>query len=357
MDRGREWHRVKANLPTVPIYEITLHPRENDMLLATHGRSIWILDDLAPFQEYTKTPSTSAHLFPVPAGVQRNPAGDRMRDFEGDRQFFGENAESGAVLTYRLGSDAKEIAIEVRDGAGSVVRELRGDDLKDRNTPGMHQVSWDLRRAPLPKVKGEDGGSRFGPGDRGPFVLPGTYRAHLMVDGTEASSAALEVRGDPDIAISDADRALYLETAGKVYDLNRKAIEAANTLADLDEQVQAAKKAVEKSDLPEAASAAMMDVEDRVADLRRRLGVGRREPGPPPEDDVRGDITRLRGSLIGATAVPTEAQNRVLQKAATDLTKAITDLNEALGKAGEMLRSLGEGGFYPALPKPVPPSP
>jgi hypothetical protein len=162
------------------------------------------------------------------------------------------------------------------------------------------------------------------------------------------------VRGDPDIAISDADRARYLESAGRVYDLNRKAIEAANTLADLDEQLQAAKKAVEKIDLPEAAAAAMKDVEDRVSDLRRRLGVGRREPGPPPEDDVRGEITRLRGSLLGATAVPTEAQNRVLQKAARDLTKAIADLNETLTKAGEVLRSLGEGGFYPALPKPVP---
>ena len=238
-----------------------------------------------------------------------------MRDFEGDRQFFGESADSGAVLTYRLAADVKEISIEVRDGAGSVVRELRGDDLKDKNTAGMHQVAWDLRRAPLPKVKGQDGEGQFGPGDRGPFVLPGSYRARLIVDGTEAASAALEVRGDPEITISDADRALYLETAGKVYDLNRKAIEAANTLADLDEQLQAAKKAVEKKDLPEAASAAMKEVEERVVDLRRRLGVGRREPGPPPEDDVRGEITRLRGSLLGATAVPTEAQNRVLRKA------------------------------------------
>jgi hypothetical protein len=344
---------VKANLPTVPIYEITLHPRDNDMLLATHGRSLWILDDLAPFQTYSQAVSSPAHLFAVPAAVQRNAASDRMRDFEGDRRFFGENAESGAVLTYRLGSDAKEVAIEVRDLRGSLVREMRGDEMKDKNASGMHQVAWDLRRAPLPKVKGQDNESRFGPGDRGPFVLPGSYRAHLLVDGSEASSAALEVRGDPDIAISDADRALYLETAGRVYDLNRKAIEAANTFAELDEQLSAAKKAVEKRELPEATSAAMKEVEDRVVDLRRRLGVGRREPGPPPEDDVRGEITRLRGSLLGATAVPTEAQNRILQKVGNDLAKAVADLNETLGKASEMLRGLAEGGFYPALLKPI----
>jgi photosystem II stability/assembly factor-like uncharacterized protein len=357
VDRGREWHRVKANLPTVPIYEITLHPRDNDMLLATHGRSLWILDDLTPFQNYSQAGSSPAHLFSVPTAIQRNPAGDRMRDFEGNRRFLGDNPEPGTIVTYRLAADAKDVAIEVRDGAGSVVRELRGDEMKDKNASGMHQVAWDLRRAPLPKVKGQDGEGRFGPGDRGPFVLPGSYRTHLIVDGKEASSASLDVKGDPDIAISDADRALYLETAGKVYDLNRKAIEAANALADLDEQLSAAKKAVEKLALPEATSAAMKAVEDRVVDLRRRLGVGRREPGPPPEDDVRGDITRLRGSLLGATAVPTEAQNRLLQKVGNDLTKAVADLNETLGKASEMLRGLAEGGFYPALPKPVPTSP
>jgi hypothetical protein len=236
-----------------------------------------------------------------------------------------------------------------------VVRELSGDETKDKNTSGMHQVAWDLRRAPLPKVKGQETEGRFGPGDRGPFVLPGSYRAHLIVDGNEASSASLEVKGDPDVAIGDADRALYLETAGKVYDLNRKAIEAANAVADLDEQLSAAKKAVEKRELPKATSAAMKEVEDRVVELRRRLGVGRREPGPPPEDDVRGEITRLRGSLLGATAVPTEAQNRILQKVGNDLTKAVADLNETLGKASEMLRGLAEGGFYPALPKPVTP--
>jgi photosystem II stability/assembly factor-like uncharacterized protein len=357
VDRGREWHRVKANLPTVPIYEITLHPRDNDMLLATHGRSLWILDDLAPFQNYSQALSFPAHLFAVPAAVQRNAANDRMRDFEGNRRFLGRNPQPGAMLTYRLGTDSKEVAIEIRDAGGSLVREIRGDEMKDQNTTGIHQVAWDLRRPPLPKVKGEDGEGRFGPGDRGPFALPGSYRASLLVDGKEASSAALEVRGDPDIAISDADRAHYLDTAGKVYDLNRKAIDAANALVDLDEQFSAAKKAVEKSNLPEGTSAAMKDVEDRLGDLKRRLGVGRQEAGPPPEDDVRGDITRLRGNLLGATAVPTEAQKRLLEKLGGDLTKAVADLNEALGKTSELLRDLGAGGFYPSIPKPLPPSP
>ncbi|HJS75742.1 MAG TPA: hypothetical protein VJ921_15725 [Vicinamibacteria bacterium] len=355
VDRGRTWHRVKGNLPTVPIYEITLHPRDNDMLIATHGRSLWILDDLAPFQKYGEALASSAHLFAVPEGVQRNAAGDRMRDFEGDRRFFGENPEPGTVLTYWLASDAKEVAIQLRDASGTLVREMKGDDLKDKNKAGMHQVAWDLRREPLPKVKGQENEGRFGPGERGPFVLPGTYQARLLVDGAEASSAALEVEGDPEIEISDADRGRYLETAGKVYDLNRRAIEAANTLTDLDEAVAAAKKNIGKDELSEPASTSMKDVEERVTDLKRRLGVGRRDAGPPPVDDVRGEITRLRGSLLGATALPTEAQHRTLQRLERDLTKTVADVNEALSKASELMKELSEGGFYPSLPKPVSP--
>ena len=82
---------------------------------------------------------------------------------------------------------ADTVAIQVRDGSGTLVRELKGDDLKEKKKAGMHQVAWDLRREPLPKVKGQENEGRFGPGDRGPFVLPGTYQARLLVDGSRRS--------------------------------------------------------------------------------------------------------------------------------------------------------------------------
>jgi hypothetical protein len=163
------------------------------------------------------------------------------------------------------------------------------------------------------------------------------------------------VQGDPDISISDADRGRYLETAGKVYELNRRAIDAANTLLDLEEAVAAAKKTVEKKELPEPASKSMKDVEERITDLKRRLGVGRRDPGPPPDDDVRGEITRLRGSLLGATALPTDAQTRTLAKLERDLAKTVADVNDGLAKASELVKELSAGGLYPALPKPISP--
>ncbi len=111
VDRGRSWQRVKANLPTVRIDEITLHPRDNAMILATHGRSIWILDNLAPIQEYAAAESASADakLFsPAPAAMYRRPARDRNYEFWGDQTFYGENPPQAAVMTWLLRKPAQE---------------------------------------------------------------------------------------------------------------------------------------------------------------------------------------------------------------------------------------------------------
>ena len=229
VDRGREWHRVNANLPTVPIYEIALHPRENDMILATHGRSIWILDDLTPFQDYAKAAETDAHVFATAPATQHTPAGNRIPEFGGDRRFFGKNPEAG-MLTYRLRSDVEEATIEIRDSNRTVVTEIEA-----MTSAGIHQVGWDLRFAPLPEVKGQPDRRGWGARYDSPFVSPGIYRAHLVVDGKDGASAEIEVSQDPDVPLTAADRRVYDEAARRAYELNRRANEAANTVVDLNE--------------------------------------------------------------------------------------------------------------------------
>ena len=103
LDRGKSWKRLKANLPTVRIDEITLHPRDNAMILATHGRAIWILDHLEPIQEYAaaQTAASDAKLFtPPPSAMFRRPARDRNYEFWGDQTFFGENPPQAAVISW-----------------------------------------------------------------------------------------------------------------------------------------------------------------------------------------------------------------------------------------------------------------
>ncbi|MGH9845643.1 MAG: VPS10 domain-containing protein [Blastocatellia bacterium] len=214
-DRGKQWIRVKANLPTVPIYEITLHPRDNAMILATHGRGIWILDDLTPLQNFARARSADAFLFDVRTATQMNLAGDRSRNFEGDMQFLGANPPAGAAINYHLKSAAKNLSLTVKDSAGNVVRELTGDVVKGKTDAGINTAVWDLRVEPLPapraQPQGFGGGGFFGGGLNGPFVAPGEYQVTLKADGKEIGSSRFSVQGDPEITIADADRRAMFE--------------------------------------------------------------------------------------------------------------------------------------------------
>jgi len=347
VDRGGAWERVKADLPTVPIYEIALHPRENDMILATHGRSIWILDDLSPFQKHAESTASDAYLFETSPGVQRTPARNRMREFEGDRHFLGENPVWGVALTYRLSEDVESAAIEIRDGSGEAVTTLDGG-----SSAGLHRVSWNLRWPNLPRV-GEGGGSRFGDQYDSPFVFPATYRAHLLVDGDEKGNTAVEVRGDPEVDIDDAGRRLHSDTAHSAYELNRRANVAAKTMAELRDQYLAMKTAVEDDELSEEIESKVEDMTDRVDTLRRRFGVGRRERGRPPRENVRGNISRVRSSLISATAVPTEAETRRLARLEGELDGIVAELNTLINDVSGFYQELASEGVYPKTPQPV----
>jgi hypothetical protein len=110
LNKGGQWMRVKANLPTVPINEITLHPRDNDMILATHGRSVWILDDISAFQQAPSALASAAYLFDSRPATSFN-AGSFRPAFgsPGDRRFWGRNPEPGAAVTYYLRGSARAI--------------------------------------------------------------------------------------------------------------------------------------------------------------------------------------------------------------------------------------------------------
>ncbi|OLC48863.1 MAG: hypothetical protein AUH43_08585 [Acidobacteria bacterium 13_1_40CM_65_14] len=173
LDRGRRWTRIKANLPTVRIDEITIHPRDNAMVLATHGRAIWILDHLEPIQEYaaaqaTTTPEIVAKLFsPPPYAMFRRPARDRNYEFWGDQTFYGENPPQAAMLSWLNKKQVGDVKLKITDAAGREVREISGPVLANSNKPGIQTACWDLRVQPAPAPppaagRGQTGGQTPG---------------------------------------------------------------------------------------------------------------------------------------------------------------------------------------------------
>ena len=133
-NRGGQWTRVKANLPTTPIYEMKIHPRDNDLILATHARGIWILDDVGIIQQWAKAEAAGSVRRSIPS--RRWPstqANDKMKGFEGDMQFLGLNPAPGATLAYRLQGrrEGRELGDPRRQPAGA--RDHRRRDARPQH--------------------------------------------------------------------------------------------------------------------------------------------------------------------------------------------------------------------------------
>jgi photosystem II stability/assembly factor-like uncharacterized protein len=356
-DRGGSWTRIKSNLPTVPIHEIVIHPRDNDLIVATHGRSIWILDDIRPLQQYAEARKSDAFLFDSRGAMQFNQANDR--GFLGDKPFFGQNPAYGAAISYYLSKPQTNVALRIRDAAGNQVRELTGTDLRDARGAGINRVYWDLRHQPLAPLAGQPaggggGGGFGGGGNNGPNVMPGEYRVTLVVDGKDVATRPVRVTGDKDMPMTDAERRTWHDTALGLHDLQRVANSAAEAVNTLATQLTAAETLLKSAATPPAAA------NTKLADLRRRLGLGQQGGGGgfgAQQGNVRGQLGQVKGQIMGSTSMPTQQQVRQAGELREDMAKVIADTNELITAVPAIYDALGASGAKPAALKPVGPLP
>jgi photosystem II stability/assembly factor-like uncharacterized protein len=180
LDGGASWHR-HSGLPTVAVQDLAVHPRDRELVIATHGRGIWIVD-AAPLQEMTPKVLDDWYLFSVKpvVGYQQR----AKRNWDGARTFMGENPPYGATIYYYLKKTIGSVPVlDVRDGQGKVVAQLRGP--KAGNQAGLHQVVWNLRR-----------------GGNDPFAVepvpPGEYTVNLVVGGVQLQQRIV-VEADPKV--------------------------------------------------------------------------------------------------------------------------------------------------------------
>jgi photosystem II stability/assembly factor-like uncharacterized protein len=217
-DAGEHWAALQRNLPRAPIHDLVVH--DNDLIVATHGRSFWVLDDLSPLRQYDSQAESGAARLLKPATAVRV-----RRSVNTDTPLppetpMGENPPDGAVIDYVIGADApRDVSLEILDGNAGVVRRFTNHDPEppaDRTTQfpsywlrtprilsadrGMNRFVWDLRYPP-PAARQPDYPIAAIPGDTpalplGPQVVPGTYTVKLTVDGT-TSTETLMVKMDP----------------------------------------------------------------------------------------------------------------------------------------------------------------
>jgi photosystem II stability/assembly factor-like uncharacterized protein len=212
-DGGAHWRKPALGLPPVATYDIRVQPRWNDLILATHGRSAWILDDLTPLQELPQAEAAGAMLFQPRTAYQFS---TRSNDEGLYTRYGARNPPAGVMLTfYQAKPAAAAPEIEILDAAGHVVRHIRGTVRQgEREVPavtnftGLNRLSWDMR---------EDGPVRWAAAAREEFrgprvgaqVVPGTYTARTVLAGRTLSKT-FRVEPDPRVHFTAAEyRAAY----------------------------------------------------------------------------------------------------------------------------------------------------
>ena len=230
VDDGKHWQSLRMNMPASSIRDLVIH--ENDLVIGTHGRSIWILDNFAPLREMAKAIMSAVHLFspPLATRVRWNMFSDTPLPPE---EPAGKNPPDGAILDYFLMRTAKEVKLEIVNDKKEIVRRFASRDKAEEidttaiphptywirppqilsPTSGHHRFIWDLRHEPPPGSEREFAIAavyRNTPtGPHGPFVHPGRYLVRLTVDDA-VQEHHLDVRLDPRVTISAAD--LQLQT-------------------------------------------------------------------------------------------------------------------------------------------------
>ncbi|HEU5219242.1 MAG TPA: hypothetical protein VFU23_11315, partial [Gemmatimonadales bacterium] len=362
-DRGKSWIKVAGNFPTVPVYEITLHPRDNDMILATHGRAIWILDDLAPFQQYATAKTAGNFLFDVEPAVQRGIADDRERVFEGNMIFLGQNPPFGARIPYHLGAKADSVSVVVKDAAGATVRTLRGNATKDGLAAGVNSVVWDLRIEPIPGPKPDTPPPAGAPdnGTEGPLVLPGDYQVALIVNGKPAGAGSVKVLGEPDITISDADRRARFDALRELQAVGSRVQHATAAVRKANDQLGQIRTALgDSASIPAPVKATLDSLTKSLDTLKKRFGVGIDFSDPNFSfEDFRKSlgfrVGNVAGGIEGATAPATEGEIRQIGELKRDIPGAIVAVNAFVARLPVFYKQLADAGLYPVTPKPVPP--
>jgi photosystem II stability/assembly factor-like uncharacterized protein len=327
LDAGASWQPWTAGVPRVPVLAFVVHPREHDLVIATHGRAAYVLDDIRPLRALARdrgVAETALHVFEVPAATQHMVKQVDGYRFLADAMFVGENRPYGALLTYavRAGSDTGKAAIEVLAADGTRLRRFSGPARS-----GLNRAAWDLRRDRFRRPKGDDEESEFRPA--GVEVLPGTYTV-LVIVGSDTARQAVEVRPDPRYAIPETDRRAKDDAVRAIGRQLEHGAEAADRLTEaMDDLTAIATRLRAREDTASRALAAGADSLRQVLTRVRASLVGPEDVQGIVRDDA-GAIPALNQPLyrmLSSWDAPTDAQRREAAAAARQLREAVEATN------------------------------
>lgn len=346
IDGGGTWVKLMPNMPTVPVADLVIHPRDADLIAGTHGRSVYIVD-ISPLQQLTETVLASeAHLFTPKPAMAMNYKVFSDDQFLADKRFVAENPPYGATLTYYLKSAVSDdVKLTILDRAGATIRELTGS--KER---GIHRIQWDLRATPPPRPQaaagagaGTGGGGIFGGNTtQGPMVEPGQYTARLTIAGKQYTTTVV-VEPDPQLQMTEQDRQSFRTTIAALLKLIPTSQAATETADSLNTQLTALQKS-------------LADVKTISSELRTKLESAVKQASDLQSKIRRtgGRVTTLYGEVNGSPFAPTAQAVRDLDEVTKEVDTNIAALNEFISATLPSLESQMNKENVPRI-KPIAP--
>lgn len=399
VDGGQKWIQLRGGLPVIQVRDIAIQRRENDLVLATFGRGIYILDNYTPLRAITPEMLKADTLFPVKDAlmyIQSQPLGGRGKSFQGESFYTADNPPFGATFTYYLKEELKtkkakrqeaeraaarsgaaislpsraelsaeeeeeapSIIFTITDSTGRVVRRLTGPV-----TAGIQRVNWDLRypAANLPPPPNPDGDDPFADPPGGPLVMPGTYKVAIAkrvnsVTTPIGQSQEFQVVVEGQDRMSPADRTTLVEFQTKVARLQRAVQGATQTANALTPRFAAIKRAIQETpNAPEKLLDEAIALERRKNEILRALSgdtaLRQRNMNLPPSINERvGDIV---GGQRMSTQRPTQTHIDQYAAAAAEFESVLTRLRQLIEVDLQKLEKQMEAAGAPWTPGRIP---
>ena len=374
-DRGSAWVDIRGNLPRVSVRGIRIHAQYNDLVIGTHGRGAWILDDVQPMVELASALDEDVHVFQ--ARTQTMWESWSRGSNLGQSVFTGDNPQDGAWIHYYLSDEAAGqlrqaprgggqgggggffgggggpsrgygqegargiVTLRITDANGALVNEFQDRDAG----AGVNRAVWDFTWTGAEPAPGQQGGGGFfNFGAQGPPAVPGTYTATIVAAGREVSTT-FEVRGDPTVSASQADYEARFTAAMRARDLESQLNAMVGTIGDIDEQIDGLLESIDGKGLSNEGLIRQTagEADEKLTTLSAEL---RRPPGSMNYRDWPRLIEQLRfvaRGIQGAQARPTEGQLEVLSEIEVAAAERAQELSDIVDGVIAELNRLLEG--------------
>lgn len=375
---GRDWMKFSNDFPTASTMALAIQPRDNDLVIATHGRAAYILDDIAPLRSVSKQLfEEPLHIFEIPPSYIHRTKQMEGYHFPGDAMFRGQTKPYGALITYsvnprkegiherrrsdqeenddeeempqnRRDQDSVKVKIDILDSAGALLRTMDGPAKK-----GINRIAWNLRQNPFRRARIERrGGGEFRFRGMGPEVLPGKYTVRIKLGKTVVTQTA-DVLPDPRSNVPE-------EARKQKYDLILLIGHKTEIVAEAIDRIHSTTKAIDVvvGELKQKKDSTARDLTKSGEELKKTLESLLEKFTAPTDrqgiyrsdENVSAKLRSVMGSLSSSYDAPTDAQLRYWKQARAFMEAALQSYNKTFTEEVASFRKKVQASNFSLFP-------